>query len=129
MKWSEDTREVTMMGRGLDFRRAKALMREFAIMHWKKMVPFIIMIRASFDDENLVPWIKQALSSITRSTKMTVTKATRRPSSWDTTPIATIEGLAIGVEIFIPITTLAQESPQNQLGAATIDRIAVMSIF
>jgi len=129
IKWSEDTGGVTMMGRGLDFRRAEALMRESAIMHWKKVVPFIIMIRATFDHENLVPWIKQALSSITRSTKMTVTEAARRPNSWDTTPIATIEGLAAGVKISIPITTLAQESPQNQLGTATIDRTAAMSIF
>jgi len=129
IKWSEDTGGVTIIGRGLDFRRAEALMRESAIMHWKKVIPFIIMIRASFDRENLVPWIKQALSSITRSTKMNVTEAARRPNSWDITPITTIEGLAAGIKISIPITTSARESPQNQLGTATIDRTAAMSIF
>lgn len=60
---------------------------------------------------------------------MTVTKAARRPKSLNTTLIATIEGLAADVKIFIPITTLAQETPQNQLGTATIDRTAAMSIF
>jgi len=99
---------VTMMGRGLDFRRVEALMRESATMHWKKVVPFIIMIRPPFDYENLVPWTKQALLSITRSTRMSVTEAAERPNFWDTTPIATIEGLAAGVEISIPITTLAR---------------------
>jgi len=60
---------------------------------------------------------------------MTITKAIERPNFWDTTPIAIIEGLAVGVEISIPITTLAQEAPQSQLGHATIDRAAIMSIF
>ena len=129
MKWSEDMGGVTMVGRGLDFRRVEALMRESAAMHWNKVVPFIIMIRPPFDYENLVPWTKQALSSITRSTKMTVTEAAKRPNFWDTTPIATIEGLAAGVEISVPITTVAQQAPQSQLGHATIDRAAAMSIF
>ena len=44
---------------------------------------------------------------------MTITKAAERPNFWDTTPIATIEGLAAGVEIFISITTLTQEAPQS----------------
>jgi len=91
--------------------------------------PFIIMIRPSFDYENLVPWTKQTLLSIKRSTRMTVTEAAECPNFWDTTPIATIEGLAVGVEISIPITTLAQEAPQNQLGHATIDKAAAMPIF
>ncbi len=60
---------------------------------------------------------------------MTVTEAAERPNFWDTTPIATIEGLAAGVELSIPITALAQEAPQSQLGHATIDRAAAMSIF
>lgn len=129
MKWSEDMGGVTMMGRGLDFRRVEALMRESATVHWKKVVPFIIMIRPPLDYDNLVPWTKQALLGITRSTKMTVTEAAEPPNFWDTTPIATIEGLAADVEISIPITTLAQEAPQSQLGHATIDRAAAMSIF
>ena len=129
MKWSEDTGGVTMMGRGLDFRRAEALMRESALMHWEKVVPFIIMIRPPFNYENVVPWTREALLSITRSIKMAVTEAAERPNLWDTTPIATIEGLAAGVEISIPITTLAEEAPQSQLGHATIDRAAAMSIF
>ena len=33
-----------MIGRGLDFRRVKAFMREFAIIYWKKVVPFIIIV-------------------------------------------------------------------------------------
>ena len=98
---------VTMMGRGLDFRRAEALMRESTLMYWRKVFPFIIMIRPPFNYENLVPWTKQALLSITRSTKMTVTEAAERLNFWDTTPITTIEGLAAGVDISIPITTLA----------------------
>lgn len=58
-----------------------------------------------------------------------VTGVTPHENIWDTKPIATIEGLAAGVEISIPITNLAQEAPQNQLGTATIDRTAAMSIF
>ncbi len=98
-------------------------------MHWRKVFPFIIRIRPPFNYENLVPWTKQALLSIRCSTKMTVTEAAERSNFWDTTPIATIEGLAAGVDISIPITTLAQEAPQSQLGHATIDRAAAMSIF
>ncbi len=93
------------------------------------MIPFIIIIRASFDRENLVPWIKQALSSITRSTKMNITEAARRLNSWDITPITTIKGLAASIKISILITTSARESPQNQLGTVTIDRTAAISIF
>jgi len=54
MKWSEDMGAVTMMGRGLDFRRTEVLMRESTLMHWRKVFPFIIMIRPPFDYENLV---------------------------------------------------------------------------
>jgi len=72
--------EVTMMGQGLDFRRAKALVRESATMHWKKVVPFMIIIWPHFDYENLVLWTKQALLSITRSTKITITKVIERPN-------------------------------------------------
>lgn len=53
-------------------------MRESAIIYLKKVVPFIIMIQVSFNRENLVPWIKQALLSITRSIKITITEAARR---------------------------------------------------
>ena len=67
--------------------------------------------------------------SITRSTRMTVTEAAERPNFWDMTPIATIQGLTAGVEIFIPITTLAQEAPQSQLDHAIINRAAAISIF
>ncbi len=67
-----------MMGRGLDSRRTKALIEESATLHWKKVFPFIIMIRPPFRYVNLVPWTKQALLSITRSTKMTVTEAAER---------------------------------------------------
>lgn len=56
-------------------------------------------------------------------------EAAERPNFWDMTPIATIEGFAAGVEISIPITTVAQEALQSQLGHATIDRAAAMSIF
>ena len=65
------------------------------------------MIRPPFNYKNLVPWTKQALLSITRFTRMTVTEAAERPNFWDTTPIATIQGLVASVKISIPITTLA----------------------
>jgi len=71
---------ITIIGRGLDFRRVKAPMRESATVYWKKVVSFIIMIRPSFNYDNLVPWTKQALSSIRRSTKMTVTEAAKPPN-------------------------------------------------
>jgi hypothetical protein len=60
---------------------------------------------------------------------MTVTEASEVPELWGTTPIATIEGFAAGVAISIPITTLAQEAPQSQVGHATIDRAVAMSVF
>ena len=113
MKWNEDMGGVIMMGRGLDFRRVEVLVRESATMHRKKLVPFLIMIRSSFGYENLVPWTKQVLLSITCSTRITVMKAAKYPNFWDTTPIATIEGFAASVEISIPITTVAQEAPQS----------------
>ncbi len=43
-----------MIKRGLYFHRAEALMREFVIMHWKKVIPFIIIIWSPFDYDNLV---------------------------------------------------------------------------
>ena len=87
------------------------------------------MIRLPIDYENLVPWIKQALLSITRSIKMTVTEAAKRPNFQDTTPIATIKGLAASIKISIPVTTLAQKEPQSQLGHTIIDKAAAISIF
>ena len=75
------------------------------------MVPFIIIIRVSFDYDYLVPWIKQAISSILRYTKMTVIRADGRLISWNTIPITTIKSLAASIKIFIPITILAQEAP------------------
>lgn len=106
MKWGKGTGGVTMMGRGLDSRRTKALMEESATLYWKKVFPFIIMIRPPFRYVNLVPWTKQALLSITRSTKMTVTEAAKRLNLQDTTPITIIKGLAAGVKISILITTI-----------------------
>ncbi|KAL2043407.1 hypothetical protein N7G274_003713 [Stereocaulon virgatum] len=58
VKWCEDAGGVTMMGRGLDFRRAERLMRESANIHGKKVVPFIVMIRPSSSHGNLVSWTK-----------------------------------------------------------------------
>ena len=55
--------------------------------------------------------------------------ATKNPHFWATTPVTTIRGLVAAVELSVPITILAQETPQNQLGHATIDRAAAMSIF
>lgn len=55
MKWSEDMGGVTMMGQGLNFHRAEALVRESTTMHWKKVVLFMIIIWPHFDYENLVP--------------------------------------------------------------------------
>jgi len=48
-----------------------------------------------------------------RSTKIIVIEAIERPNFWNTTPIVIVEGLAIDVEISIPITTLTQEAPQS----------------
>lgn len=117
------------MGRGLDFRQAEGLLRESATTHWKKVFPFIIMIRPSFDYGNLVLWTKRVLSSISHSTQMTVREATKLSNIWETTPITIIEGLVAGIEISIPITTLAHDAPQSQLGHGTIDRAAAISIF
>lgn len=105
--------EVTMMGRGLNFRRVEVLMRESATMHLKKVVPSMIMIRPPFDYKNLVPWTKQALLSMTRATRMTVMEAAKRWNFWDTTPVATIEGVAASIKISILITTLIQEALQS----------------
>lgn len=104
-------------------------MQESALMGRKKVFPFIIMIRPPFNRGTLVPWIKQALLSITHSTKMMVTEAAQCSNFWDVLFIANIEGFAAGVEMSIPITTLAQETPRSQLGHATIDRTTAMSIF
>ena len=60
---------------------------------------------------------------------MTVKGATKTPHFWETTPVATIRGFVAGVEISVPITILAQKTPQSQLGHATMDRAAAMSIF
>ncbi|KAL2043406.1 hypothetical protein N7G274_003712 [Stereocaulon virgatum] len=60
---------------------------------------------------------------------MTVRGATKTPYFWETTPVATIQGLVAGVEMSVPITISAQETPQSQLGHATMDRAAAMSIF
>lgn len=129
MKWTEDAGRVTMMGRGLDFRRAEALIRDTVLMRWPKVVPFIIMIRAPVDYENLIPWITRTLSNIRSSTKMNVSEVAPRENRWDTKPIAIIEGLAAGFDMFIPITILTQGTPQDQLGTATVDWTAAMSIF
>ena len=104
-------------------------MRESANTHGKKVVPFIVIIRLSSNYENLLSWTKQALLSISRSTQITVKGAAQIPNFWETTPVATIKGLVAGVEISVPITILSQETPQSQLGHATIDRAAAVSIF
>jgi len=44
IEWTESTGRVTMMGRGLDFRRVESLFRDAASLHWEKLVPFVIMI-------------------------------------------------------------------------------------
>jgi len=129
MKWTEDAGRVTMMGQGLDFRRAEALIRDSALMRWPKVVPFIIMLRAPVKHVNQIPWITRTLSNIRRSTRMNVTEVGPRENKWDTKPIATIEGLLAGFDMSIPITTLTQGTHQDQLGTATVDRTAAMSIF
>ena len=129
MKWSENMREIIMMRRDLNFRRVETLMREFAIMHLKKMISFIIRIRSFFDYENFVIWIKQILLSITRFIRIMIMKATERSKFWNTTFIVVIEKLAADVEMFISITTLIQETFQSQLNYVIIDRTAVMFIF
>ncbi|KAK3169327.1 hypothetical protein OEA41_008710 [Lepraria neglecta] len=129
MNWTKDADRVTMMGRGLDFRRAEAQIRDSALIHCKKMVPFIVMIRAPVDYETLVPWTKQVLSNVMCSTRMDVVEGDKREDRWDSKSIATIEGFAAGIEISIPITVLTQETPQDQLGTTTIDWTVAMSIF
>lgn len=121
MKWTEDAGRVIMMGRGLDFRRAEALVRDSVLMRWPKVVPFIIMIRALVDYENLISWITRTLLSIRSSTKMNVTEVASRENRWDTKPIVILEGLAAGFDMFIPITILTQGTSQDQLGIATVD--------
>lgn len=110
IKWSENMKETIIIEWGLNFHWVEALMWESVIMHWKKVISFIIMIQSSFNYDNLVSWTKQALLSIMCSTKMTVTEAAEHSNFWNTTLIATIEDSAAGVEIFISITTLAQEA-------------------
>jgi hypothetical protein len=130
MEWSENVGELILMGGGVDSRRVEEFMQESAGMRPKKMFPFVIMIRPPlFGYGSLVLWAKMALLSVKRSTKMTVTEASDFPEVWDPTPIATVDGFAADVAISIPITMLAQEAPQSQVGHATIDRAAAMSIF
>ena len=129
MNWTEDADGVTMVGRGLDFRRAEAQIRDSALMHCQKLVPFMIMIRAPVDYETLVPWIKQVLLNVMHSTRMSVMEGDERKSRWDSKSIATIEGFAAGIEISVPITVLTQGTPQDQLGTATVDWNVAMSIF
>ncbi|KAL2056554.1 hypothetical protein ABVK25_002948 [Lepraria finkii] len=130
MNWTKDTDGVTMIGRGLDFRRAEAQIRDSALIHCQKMVPFMVMIRAPVHYETLVPWIKQVLLlNVMRSTRMSVVEGDKRKNRWDSKSIATIEGFAAGIEISVPITVLTQETPQDQLGTATIDWTVAMSIF
>ena len=44
-----------MIGRGLDFRQAEAQIRDGALIHGQKLVPFMVMIRAPIDYNSLVP--------------------------------------------------------------------------
>ena len=90
-------------------------------MHCQKLVPFMIMIRALVDYEKMVPCIKQVLSNVMRSTRMSIMEGNRRQKRWGSKPIATIEGFTASIEISIPITVLIQEIPKDQLGTATVD--------
>lgn len=129
MNWTEDVGGVTMIGRGLDFRQAEAQLRDGILMHCPKLVPFVVMIRAPVSYEELVLWIKQVLSSVMRSTEMSVVEEGKRENRWDSKSIATIEGFVAGVKLSTPITVLTEETPQDQLEIATIDRSAALSIF
>ena len=62
IRWSEDVEEGTMVGQGLQSRRAEAL-RESLLIHSDSVVSSLIMIRASFDLTNLIPWNTQMLSN------------------------------------------------------------------
>jgi hypothetical protein len=129
MNWTEDADGVIVMGRGLDYRQAEAQIRDSALIHCQKLVPFMIMIRAPVDYETLVPWIKQVLSNVMRSTRMSIMERNQCQNRRDSGPIATIEGFAAGIEISVPITVLTHEIPQDQLGTATVDWTIAMSIF
>ena len=117
MNWIDDVDGVTMIGRGLDFHRAEGQLRDSSLTHCSELVPFVIMIRAPVPYDKLVPWIKQILSNMTRSTKMRVVEGSKRKNRWDSKFIATIEGFVAGVKIFAPVTVLTRETRQDRFSS------------
>ena len=129
MDWTDDVNGITMIGRGLDYHRAEGQLRAASLTHYPELVPFVVMIRAPVTYDKLVPWIKQILSNIMRSTKMRVVEGDKRKNRWDSKFIATIEGFVAGVKISTPVTVLTQETREDQLGIATMDRTIAISVF
>ena len=129
MKWIKSTERVTILGRGLDFRQVELLFQDAATLNWEKIVPFVVMVRAPVCLEHLTSWTNEALPGMKYCTRMCVTEADRPDFQNHTRPIATIKGRAAGFDVSIPVTVMTQDVPQYQLGTATLDRPAAMSIF
>lgn len=129
MNWIENVDEITMIERDLNFRQVEAQFRDDTLMHCSKLISFVVMIRAFVNYEELILWIKQILSSMMRSIEMSVVEESKRENKWNSKFIVIIEEFVIDVKLSTSITILTQETSQDQLEIAIIDRSVAMFIF
>ena len=129
MRWAETADQVTLLGRGLDFRLAEAQLKEHSLTSSAPMIPFIVMIRAPVRHEALTLWTQRLLTVLIHSTSWTALEETTREHRSAAQPKIFINGIAADVNISIPITVLSKDIPSNQLGQAETPCSAAMSIF